>query len=123
MPPAAATRSSWTRRMGKSPVHRRVRSAGEIVPEDGQAVVAANTPGGSQPDGRAVHHDSDGLLVPNPFYNNYHQIVQAPGYVVIVTEMMHETRIIPLDGRVRMSVPGVRMWTRGLARPVGRPIR
>ena len=31
-----------------------------------------------------------GIFVPNPFYNNYHQIVQAPGYVVILTEMMHE---------------------------------
>ena len=38
-----------------------------------------------------------GIFVPNPFYNNYHQIVQAPGYVVILTEMMHEQRVIPLD--------------------------
>ena len=42
---------------------------------------------------------TDGLFAPNPFYNNYHRIVQAPGYVVIVTEMMHEARVIPLDRR------------------------
>src|SRR5688500_1416749 len=28
---------------------------------------------------------TDGLFIPNPFYNNYFQIVQAPGYVAIVT--------------------------------------
>jgi hypothetical protein len=32
-------------------------------------------------------------------YNSNYQIVQSPGYVAILMEMMHETRIIPLDGR------------------------
>jgi hypothetical protein len=32
-------------------------------------------------------------------YNNGNQIIQAPGYVAIVNEMIHETRIVPLDGR------------------------
>jgi hypothetical protein len=32
-------------------------------------------------------------------YNNDFQIVQSPGYVVIAPEMIHSTRIIPLDGR------------------------
>ena len=32
-------------------------------------------------------------------YNNGTQIVQSPGYVAIRYEMIHETRIIPLDGR------------------------
>jgi hypothetical protein len=31
-------------------------------------------------------------------YGNSYQIVQAPGYVVIRYEMIHEARIIPLDG-------------------------
>ena len=30
-------------------------------------------------------------------YNNGNQIIQAPGYVVIRQEMIHESRIIPLD--------------------------
>ena len=35
-----------------------------------------------------------------PFhYNNGLQIMQSPGYVVINLEMIHDTRIIPLDGR------------------------
>jgi hypothetical protein len=32
-------------------------------------------------------------------YNNNYQIVQTDGYVVILLEMMHDARIIPLDGR------------------------
>ncbi len=35
-----------------------------------------------------------------PFrYNNGVQIMQAPGYVVVNLEMIHDARIIPLDGR------------------------
>jgi hypothetical protein len=53
---------------------------------------------------------TDGLLVPNPFYNNYFEIVQGPGHVAIVTEMMHEARVIPLDGRPPVGA-SVRMWS------------
>jgi len=41
----------------------------------------------------------DPVLLPNPFYNNNHQIVQSPGYVMIVSEVIHQARIIPLNGR------------------------
>ncbi len=42
-------------------------------------------------------------------YNNAYQIVQAPGYVAIHYEMIHDARIIPIDGRPH--VPGnVRLW-------------
>jgi hypothetical protein len=36
-------------------------------------------------------------------YNMGTQIFQVPGYVVIVIEMIHETRIIPLDGRPHLG--------------------
>jgi hypothetical protein len=32
-------------------------------------------------------------------YNNGYQIVQTPDYVMILSEMIHEARIVPLDGR------------------------
>ena len=32
-------------------------------------------------------------------YNNNTRIVQAPGYVALTYEMIHESRVIPLDGR------------------------
>ncbi|MBI4888774.1 MAG: hypothetical protein HY824_16875 [Acidobacteria bacterium] len=35
-------------------------------------------------------------------YNNNYQIVQAPGYVMILVEMIHEPRIIPIDGRAHL---------------------
>jgi hypothetical protein len=38
-------------------------------------------------------------------YNNNMQIVQTPGYVVIFTEMVHEARIIPTDGRPHGTLP------------------
>jgi len=42
-------------------------------------------------------------------YNSYHQIVQGPGYVAIFSEMAHDSRIIPLDGRPHIG-DTVRQW-------------
>ena len=45
-------------------------------------------------------------------YNNSYQIVQTPGYVVIVAEMVHDTRIVPIssDGRAPHIDSRVRSW-------------
>jgi hypothetical protein len=42
-------------------------------------------------------------------YNNNVQLVQAPGYVVIISEMIHDARIVPLDGRPHAAV-AIRSW-------------
>jgi hypothetical protein len=42
-------------------------------------------------------------------YNNNYQIVQVPGSVVLLSELMHEVRVIPLDGRPHLSQT-VRQW-------------
>ncbi len=42
-------------------------------------------------------------------YNSNYQIVQAPGYVMILTEMIHDVRIVPLDGRAHVS-SNIRQW-------------
>jgi hypothetical protein len=42
-------------------------------------------------------------------YNNAYQIVQVPGYVVILYEMIHNARIIPLDGRPHLP-SSVKLW-------------
>jgi len=47
-------------------------------------------------------------------YNSDYHIVQAPGYVMILTEMIHDARIIPLDGRPQPP-DSVRQWI-GLSR-------
>ena len=38
-------------------------------------------------------------------YNNNVQIFQVPGYVVILNEMVHNARIIPIDGRPHGELP------------------
>jgi hypothetical protein len=42
-------------------------------------------------------------------YNNGYEIIQIPGYVIIVYEMIHDTRIIPLDGRPHVGA-SIRLW-------------
>ena len=40
---------------------------------------------------------------------NY-QFMQVPGYVVIVNEILHLTRLIPLDGRPHLSPKSASGW-------------
>jgi hypothetical protein len=47
---------------------------------------------------RCISRGPVGSMMP-VVYNNGNEIVQAPGYVAFRNEMIHETRIIPLDGR------------------------
>jgi len=42
--------------------------------------------------------------------NSFYEIVQTPTYVVLHNEMIHEARIIPIDGRPH-AAPGVRSWS------------
>ena len=68
--------------------------------------------------GSADSHESRGLfercltrgvpegMLPGP-YNNNLQVVQTPGYVVLFTEMIHDARVVPMDGRPR---DGLRRW-------------
>ena len=47
-------------------------------------------------------------MIPTVYNNNY-QFFQLPGYVVIHQEMIHNTRVIPLDGRPQLA-PAIREW-------------
>ena len=49
-----------------------------------------------------------GSIIP-VIYGNGNEIVQGPGYVVIRHEMIHESRVIPLDGRPHAG-GGIRMY-------------
>ena len=42
------------------------------------------------------------------YYNNNVQLFQIADYVVLLNEMNHNVRIVPLDGRVRIDLP---QWT------------
>jgi hypothetical protein len=46
---------------------------------------------------RCITRGLPGSMLPGGYGNSY-QIVQSPGYVAIRYEMVHDTRVIPLDG-------------------------
>jgi len=48
-------------------------------------------------------------MLPEPYNNNY-RIIQSPGYVTILVEMNHDARVIPLDGRPRLTST-IQQWT------------
>lgn len=108
VPPKLATSLIVEPADGKVPYTPEGKKRWDATPKiDRSTPLAANRPEDRTHAERCI--TTDGLLVPNPFYNNYFQIVQAPGHIVILTEMMHEARIIPLDGRPRLG-DGVRTW-------------
>jgi hypothetical protein len=63
---------------------------------------------------RCITRGLPGSMMP-AIYGNQYQIVQAPGYVAILYEMIHETRVIPLDPSTSAGSP--RAESRGNGRP------
>ena len=57
---------------------------------------------------RCITRGLPGSMMPG-FYNHNYQILQTPGYVVILVEMIHDARIIPLDGRPHVGQQ-IRQW-------------
>ena len=51
---------------------------------------------------RCITRGLPGSMLPGGYGNSY-QIVQGPGFVAIRYEMVHETRVIPLDSRPRLG--------------------
>ncbi|MBZ5633065.1 MAG: hypothetical protein LAO55_08045 [Acidobacteriia bacterium] len=93
------------------------------IPRIAQGQQAALPPGGfgRPPEGpedralteRCILWPTAGPPMMPSFYNNNYQIVQAPGYVTILVEMIHDVRIIPVSGPVgaRPHVDAsVRQW-------------
>jgi hypothetical protein len=46
-------------------------------------------------------------------YNNNFQLFQTPDYVVIVAEMVHDARVVPMDGRPHLHIPQWKGDSRG----------
>ena len=57
---------------------------------------------------RCITRGVPGSMFPTA-YNNAYQILQTPGHVVILYEMIHDARIIPLDGGPHVG-PKIRLW-------------
>jgi len=71
-------------------------------------VSPADTPEDRGPYERCITRALPGAMMPG-FYNHNYQILQTPGYVVILVEMIHDARIIPMDGRPHFN-PGIKQW-------------
>ena len=63
----------------------------------------------NQLDDRCVMMRGPGPPMMDAGYNSNYQIVQAPGVVMILTEMIHDVRIIPLDDRSQPP-QNLRQW-------------
>ena len=61
-----------------------------------------------RPYDRCISRGVLGSSFPN-IYSSAIWILQAPGLVILHHEMIHETRVIPLDGRPHIA-PGIRQW-------------
>ena len=57
---------------------------------------------------RCITRGMPGAMMPG-FYNHNYQIVQTEDHVAILVEMIHDARIIPLDGAARLDA-SVRQW-------------
>jgi hypothetical protein len=51
---------------------------------------------------RCITRGIPGSMMP-AIYGNSYQIQQGPGVVTIIYEMVHDTRVIPLDGRPHIA--------------------
>lgn len=85
------------------------------TPEGQKRVAAAANFGGRGADSWLDRNLQERCVVYRPIppiptgYNNNYVIVQSPGYVAILQEEIHETRIIPLERRPHIS-PTIRQW-------------
>ena len=82
---------------GERPVRYRAGGIGADGPEDRGVGV------------RCILGFNSGPPIMPSGYNNNMQLFQTPDHVVVLTEMVHEARIIPLDGRAHLSGE-VRQW-------------
>ena len=57
---------------------------------------------------RCITRSLPGAMMPG-FYNHNYHILQTQDHVVLVVEMIHDARIIPLDGRPHAST-GIKQW-------------
>ena len=76
------------------------RAAREAHPADSWEDVSLFT--------RCLTRGMPASMIPG-FYNHNYQILQTPGYVVILLEMIHDVRVIPLDGRPHVA-PEIGQW-------------
>jgi hypothetical protein len=97
MTPEAQKKADAQKAAGGHPVRMRTDGIGDDNPEDRglaeRCLLGFSTGPPFEPGG----------------YNNNVQIVQTPGYVVLLLEMNHDARIIPMDGSPHLP-PHIKTW-------------
>jgi hypothetical protein len=84
------------------------RQAARQFNEVGEPLTPADTPEDRGTYERCITRGLPGSMMPG-FYNHNYQILQTPGYVTILVEMIHDARIIPMDGRAHVD-SDIRQW-------------
>ena len=85
-----------------TPAAERIRTAAR------EARAEADTWGDLELNDRCMIWQAGPPMLPSAYNNNF-MVLQTPDYVAIQVEMIHDTRIIPLDGRAHLP-SGVRQW-------------
>ena len=98
MPPLTPMEAEMAREPRRGPARERIVLG--VVPDGPEDIGLAER--------CLVGFNSGPPMMPS-FYNNNVQVFQVPGYVVLFTEMIHETRFIPLDGRQHLP-QSMRQW-------------
>ena len=98
--PALTAAGEHDRAAGAPPVQRAPASLGDLTVYE-----------------RCITRGLPGAMLPG-FYNHNYHIVQTPEYVAIAVEMIHDVRIIPLDGRPHLP-PEIRQWMGDSRGPLG----
>src|SRR5262249_8855554 len=121
-PPREKERASFGGNAG-SPVSPRRPGAVVVDPPDGRIPLIRpleETQQGRRSDVWETHTPWERCItmgIPGPLLasaegtssNRAYQILQIPGYVVIYTEQIHESRVVPLDGRPHLNAD-IRLW-------------
>ena len=84
------------------------QEAADVMATRGRAAVAPDTYTDLSVYDRCITRGLPGSMMPG-FYNHNYHILQTEDYVALVVEMIHDARIIPLDGRGHAPA-GVRQW-------------
>ena len=92
-----------------SPAHRRRTKRAAERAEQAKRVGRWDSAQSNELDDRCIIFAGAGPPMLPQSYNGNYQIVQAPGYVMILFEMAHDVRIIPLDGRPHLPA-NIRQW-------------
>ena len=107
--PGSAPRNPRRRSMVVDPPNGRIPVREEAVTvRNNKLINLTDTWMNHTPWERCITRGVPGGIFP-PGYGAGYRVLQTPGYVVIVYEMIHEARIIPLDGRPHIS-DSVRQW-------------